>query len=193
MYSNVINVTFECVGKTCYSNELYNFWYSLQKVKFSGDGSIWTAWKAVELCDNWIRHNSPNLVSLLHLKLGFLNKSISENVVWSYSASADWLLIWHCALIPLHSLGDMSRVTKTEIYLFIYLFKSKSEDWNFGCRCSIGFLPVYHKDNGKITESPFRSHDTSNIPFKFFPSLHVFTIDYNTLLPTGILISNENG
>ncbi len=50
--------------------------------------------------------------------LGFLNKSIS-GIVWSYSASADWqLLLWHCALSPS---GDMSRVTKTQIY-FIHLF-----------------------------------------------------------------------
>ncbi len=32
-------------------------------------------------------------VFLLHMKLGFLNKSISGNIVWSYSASADWLLM----------------------------------------------------------------------------------------------------
>ncbi len=37
---------------------------------------------------------SPGIpVFLLHLKLGFVNKSISGNIVWSYSASADWLLI----------------------------------------------------------------------------------------------------
>ena len=42
----------------------------------------------------------------LHLKLGFLNNSISGNIVWSYSASANWLLIWHCAMVPWHSLDD---------------------------------------------------------------------------------------
>ncbi len=52
-------------------------------------------------------------VFLLHLKLDFLNKPIS-GIIWSYSASADWQLIWHCALSPS---GDMSRVTKTQIYL----------------------------------------------------------------------------
>ena len=41
--------------------------------------------------------------------------------VWSYSASADWLLIWHCTLVPLHSLGDMSRFTKNEIFTMLFL------------------------------------------------------------------------
>ncbi len=44
------------------------------------------------------------------------NNSIS-GIIWSYSTSADWQLIWHCALSPL---GDILHVTKSQIYLFIY-------------------------------------------------------------------------
>ena len=56
-------------------------------------------------------------VFLLHLKPRFLNKSIS-GITWSYSASADWQLIWHCALSPS---GEMLRLIKIQIYLF-YLY-----------------------------------------------------------------------
>ncbi len=56
-----------------------------------------------------------SLVFLLHLKLDYLNKSIS-GIIWSYSASADWQLIWHCVLSPS---GAMSRVTKSQIYYLL--------------------------------------------------------------------------
>ncbi len=66
-----------------------------------------------------------SLVFLLHLKLDFLNKSISE-IIWSYSASADWQLIWHCAWSPS---GDMSRVTKTQIFIYLNLFIYFDDTW----------------------------------------------------------------
>ncbi len=50
-------------------------------------------------------------VFLLHLKLGFLNRSISGNVVWSYGGSAD-------ALIPLFSLCDISHVSSKNFFFF---------------------------------------------------------------------------
>ncbi len=58
-------------------------------------------------------------VFLLHWKLGFLNKSISGNIS-SYSASANWQLIRHCTLSPL--MWYMSRITKSQIYLFLYFY-----------------------------------------------------------------------
>ncbi len=56
-------------------------------------------------------------VFLLHLKLDCLNKSISGNIVWSFSTSIDWQLIWHCALMSFLFLGYMSRITKPKFNL----------------------------------------------------------------------------
>ena len=63
------------------------------------------------------RFSLASPVFLLHLKMGFLKKSVS-GIIWSYSARADWQLIWHCAL---SSSGDMSCVIKIQIYLFYLL------------------------------------------------------------------------
>ena len=40
-----------------------------------------------------------------------------SGIIWSYSTSADWQLIWHCALSPS---GDMSHVIKIqEIHILL--------------------------------------------------------------------------
>ena len=64
---------------------------------------------------------SPPSSFLLHLNLDIFNQSVPDNYFGLSASTYKWQLIWHCTLIPLHSLEDTSRITKTSIY-FIYLF-----------------------------------------------------------------------
>ncbi len=60
-------------------------------------------------------------------------KTIILQVLFVLIASADWqYLIWHSTSMPLHSLGNMSPFTKSDIYLStLYLFR---KSFNFQSR-----------------------------------------------------------
>ncbi len=64
-------------------------------------------------------------VFLLHLKMGFLNKSVSGNIVWSHSASADW----HCMALRLDTLTFLgwyvARYKNRNLFIYlIYLVQA---------------------------------------------------------------------
>ena len=74
-----------------------------------------------------------------HYKLAFLNNSIS-GIIWSYSASADWQLIWHWTSSPL---GDVLHVTKTQVY-FIYFYIPLFYFWHSWASLHTIFHMHYH-------------------------------------------------
>ena len=100
----------------CYLQQRWRRYASLSPGSIPGPGAVHAFSFQFILASAAFSPSSP--VFLLHLELGFLNKSIS-GIIWSYKASANWQLIWHWALSPS---GDMLRVTKTQIYLFCIYF-----------------------------------------------------------------------
>ena len=100
----------------------------------------------------WFPLASPYLlpqIFLLHLKLGFLNKSIS-GIIWSNNASADCQLIWHYALSPS---GDNYVARHKNPNLFIYvqlrcpqaIHKKRRNSqifWHSGKNCNTIFIYI---------------------------------------------------
>ena len=57
-----------------------------------------------------------------------LNKSISDKYL-IYKCSTNWQLIWHCTLIPLHALFDMTQFTICNQFL-LFITQVSSEQYN---------------------------------------------------------------